>query len=686
MTSQRSPPASVAPLPRLPFSTEGAPYGIAPAARRRVLVESLAPRVDGGRYPVKRVLGDRVSASCDLVRDGQDAVAGALLVRRPAGREWLRQPLAAVGGEGYQASFVVDEIGQWQFAVVAWIDPFETWRASTRKKLDAGQSVELDMSAGASLVRAHAARAEGASADVLRNAATKLEDGSIAASDRWALASAPPVLAALGECSDLRDATHSEPVTLVVDPPRARFSSWYEMFPRSAGAPGRHGTLRDVAARLGYVAGLGFDVLYLPPIHPIGRTARKGPNNAPEAGPEDVGSPWAIGGPEGGHKSVHPKLGTLDDLQTLVKKARELGIEIALDIALQASPDHPYVREHPEWFLHRPDGTIQYAENPPKRYEDVYPFDFYGAGWESLWEELHSIFVFWCEKGVRVFRVDNPHTKPLAFWEWCIARLKAAYPEAMFLAEAFTRPKLMYALAKVGFTQSYTYFTWRQSKRELTEYVTTLTRPPLSDFYRPNFWPNTPDILPTHLEYGNRAAFVQRLVLAATLSSNYGIYGPAFELMDRAAREGAEEYADNEKYQLRSWDLQSADSLADLITLVNRVRRENPALQDNLVTFHPTDDDALLAFSKRSADGVHAVLVVVNLDSHHAHGGHVALDLGALGVGTDEAFQAHDLLSDERHRFQGPRAYVELDPDFLPASIFAVRRHLRTEHDFDYYS
>ncbi|HEY4012961.1 MAG TPA: alpha-1,4-glucan--maltose-1-phosphate maltosyltransferase [Polyangiaceae bacterium] len=685
MASHRSPPASLPPLPRLPFSGEG-PQDISPAARRRVFVEALAPRVDGGRYPVKRVVGDRVSASCDLVRDGQDAVAGALLVRRPAAREWLRQPLQSVAGERYEASFLVDEIGQWQFAILAWIDPFETWRAGTRKKIDAGQDVELDLAAGALLLKAYASRADAAGADTLRSAAARLEDGSLVAADRWASAASPPILAAVAECPDLRDATQSEPVVIVVDPVRARFSSWYEMFPRSAGAPGRHGTLRDVAARLPYVASLGFDVLYLPPIHPIGRTARKGPNNAPNAGPDDVGSPWAIGGPEGGHKSVHPRLGTIDDLQALVRKARELGIEVALDIALQASPDHPYVTQHPEWFLHRPDGTIQYAENPPKRYEDVYPFDFYGAGWESLWEELHGIFVFWCEKGVRVFRVDNPHTKPLAFWEWCIARVKAAYPDALFLAEAFTRPKLMYALAKLGFTQSYTYFTWRQSKRELTDYVTTLARPPLSDFYRPNFWPNTPDILPTHLEFGNRAAFVQRLVLAATLSSNYGIYGPAFELMDRAAREGAEEYADNEKYQIRSWDLQRQDSLGDLITLVNRVRRENPALQDNLVTFHPTDDDALLAFSKRSADGAHVVLVVVNLDSHHRHAGHVALDLAALGVGPDEAFQAHDLLSDERHRFQGPQAYVELDPEFLPASVFAVRRHLRTEQDFDYYS
>jgi starch synthase (maltosyl-transferring) len=399
-----------------------------------------------------------------------------------------------------------------------------------------------------------------------------------------------------------------------------------------------------------------------------------------------VGSPWAIGGPEGGHKAVHPELGTLDDLRALVKSARAVGIEVALDIALQASPDHPYVKEHPEWFLHRADGSIQYAENPPKKYQDVYPFDFECAAWESLWLELASIFHFWCEQGVRVFRVDNPHTKPVPFWEWCIADVKSAYPEAVFLAEAFTRPKVMYALAKSGFTQSYTYFTWRHSKREFVEYMQELTRPPVSDFFRPNFWPNTPDILPEHLQFGNRATFVQRLILAATLSSNYGIYGPPFELMERAARAGSEEYADNEKYQLRAWDLDREDSLRDVVALVNRIRRETPALQDNLVTFHPTDDEYLLAYSKRTPSGDGAVLVVVNLDAHHAHAGALSLDLGALGVAPDEAFQVHDLLADERYRWQGARAYVSLDPVIMPASIFVVKRRVRTERDFDYFA
>ncbi len=451
-------------------------------------------------------------------------------------------------------------------------------------------------------------------------------------SARFAEATSAAVIAVAARHPDRADATRGRAGRVVVDPVLARFSAWYEMFPRSAGPAGQHGTLRDCARRLPYVASMGFDVLYLPPVHPIGRSYRKGPNNTLEAGAADVGSPWAIGAPEGGHKAVHPELGTLDDLRALVREARVLGIEVAIDIALQASPDHPYVKEHPEWFLHRADGSIQYAENPPKKYQDVYPFDFEGPAWESLWHELASIFLFWCEQGLRVFRVDNPHTKPLRFWQWCIADVKSAYPDAVFLAEAFTRPKLMYALAKLGFTQSYTYFTWRQSKQELSEYVTAITRPPISEFYRPNFWPNTPDILPEHLQFGGRAAFVQRLVLAATLSSNYGIYGPPFELMEHVAREGTEEYLDNEKYQIRTWDIDRKDSLRDVIALVNRIRRENPALQDNRITFHPTDDEQLLAFSKRSADGASVVLVVVNLDAHHAHAANVELDLDALGL------------------------------------------------------
>jgi starch synthase (maltosyl-transferring) len=661
------------------------------AARKRVLVEAVAPLVDGGRYPAKRVIGDRVEVSCDLVCDGHDAVAGVLFYRQstPDDTAWNAQALRPLGNDRFAASFDVGELGAWEFALESFIDVFATWRLGTQRKLEAGQDVDSELAAGGLLLRGCAARAEGRDAGdaaAFRAAALAIEDRASSLARRFSAATQVSIIEAASRHPDRADATRTGAYRLVVDPPRARFSSWYEMFPRSAGAPGQHGTLRDCARRLPYIAEMGFDVLYLPPIHPIGRAFRKGPNNALEASVADVGSPWAIGSTEGGHKAVHPQLGTLDDLRALVREARAIGIDVAIDVALQASPDHPYVKEHPNWFRHRLDGSIQYAENPPKKYQDVYPFDFECDAWESLWQELASIFLFWCKEGIRVFRVDNPHTKPLVFWEWCIDKVKARYPESIFLAEAFTRPKLMFSLAKVGFTQSYTYFSWRHSKWEFTEYMRELVRPPVSDFFRPNFWPNTPDILPENLQFGGRPAFIQRLLLAATLSSNYGIYGPPFELQEHVARSGTEEYVDNEKYQLRAWDIDRTDSLRDVIALVNRIRRDNPALQDNLVTFHPTDNDQLLAFSKRSVDFANVVLVVVNLDVHHAHSGYIEVDRQALGLPAEGPFQVHDLLADARYRWDDNHAYVALDPAILPASIFLVRRHLRTEQDFDYFA
>jgi starch synthase (maltosyl-transferring) len=467
-------------------------------------------------------------------------------------------------------------------------------------------------------------------------------------------------------------------VFIEVDRKKAEFSTWYEMFPRSAG------TLADVEKALPRVAKMGFDVLYLPPIHPIGSTFRKGKNNSEAAEEGDAGSPWAIGNTEGGHKSIHPELGTMEDFERLVAAAQGHGIEIALDVAFQASHDHPYVAEHPEWFLARPDGTIQYAENPPKKYQDIYPFHFETEAWRELWSELCDVFRFWIGKGVRVFRVDNPHTKPLPFWHWCIRALKNEFPELIFLAEAFTRPKIMQWLAKCGFTQSYTYFAWRNTKYELTEYFSGITKPPVSDFFRPNAWPNTPDILTEYLQYGGRPAFVIRLMLAATLSSSYGIYGPAFERMVHVAREpGGEEYFDSEKYQTIAWGT-SDDDLSDLIAAVNRIRRENPALQQNLtLQFHETDNDQILCYSKAAGDNV--IVTIVNVDPHNAQSGWVTLDLAALDVGVSRAFQVHDLLSNARHTWQGGRNFVKLDPNVVPAHIFKIRRKVRTERDFEYY-
>ncbi|HEX2657901.1 MAG TPA: alpha-amylase family glycosyl hydrolase, partial [Polyangia bacterium] len=486
-------------------------------------------------------------------------------------------------------------------------------------------------------------------------------------------------------------------LSIVVDPVRARFSSWYEMFPRSCapstqGGQGddqrlRHGTFRDAERRLPYVAQMGFDVLYLPPIHPIGRSFRKGPDNCLTAGPDDPGSPWAIGSREGGHKAIHPDLGTLDDFRHFVRAAADVGLQVALDIALQASPDHPYVKEHPEWFVHRADDSIQYAENPPKKYQDIYPFDFSGPAWTSLWEELASIFDFWIAQGITIFRVDNPHTKPLPFWQWCIARIKQRHPEVIFLAEAFTRPHVMYALAKGGFSQSYTYFTWRTTKGELTEFVQSIVDTSVGEFFRPNFWPNTPDILPEHLQFGTRATFVARAVLAATLSPSWGIYGPAYELQEKVSRPGAEEYVHNEKYQLRRWPLDRADSLAPLLERLNRIRAGHPALQRLEGTvFHDTDSEALICYSRVVDEpDADALLVVVNLDPHHRRSGWLTLDAKALGLADEARFQVHDLLSDARYLWHGPRAFVELDPAIMPAHIFRLRRLVRSEQTFEYY-
>jgi starch synthase (maltosyl-transferring) len=481
---------------------------------------------------------------------------------------------------------------------------------------------------------------------------------------------------------------YSKELCLVADREKAGFSAWYEMFPRScAPEPGRHGTLRDCEAWLPYIAAMGFDVLYLPPIHPIGHTFRKGKNNQVIAGPEDVGSPWAIGSECGGHTAIDPKLGTLDDLDRLITQANTHGIEIALDLAFQCSPDHPYVRQHPEWFRKRPDGTIQYAENPPKKYQDIFPLDFETPRWRELWKELKDVVLFWIEHGVRLFRVDNPHTKALPFWGWMIGEIKDLHPDVLFLAEAFTRPKLMQRLAKVGFSQSYTYFTWRNSKQELTGYFQELAESGVREYLRPNLWPNTPDILPEYLQAGGRAAFMIRFLLAATLGANYGIYGPAFELCESAATEpGSEEYLNSEKYELKHGDLASPWSLKDLIARVNRIRRENPALQRDVnLRFHPTDNPQVICYSKATNDLSDIIIVLCNLDPFHKQMGWIDLDLASLGLDARRTFQAHDLLSDGRFLWRGARNYFELTPESQPAHIMKVRKWVRTERDFDYY-
>jgi starch synthase (maltosyl-transferring) len=657
--------------------------------RRRVTVAAVRPELDAGRFAVKRVLGDRFTVEADLLVDGHDHLAGCLLYRHADAPSFSELPLVSLGNDRFAAAFVLDRLGTWLYTVESWLDEWGSFTWGLERKAAAGQEVSVELAAGAELVRAAATRARDAAPDdaaALAAAAQQLGEATRPVAERVSVALDAPLLATMARHPDRRFATrHGRIIEVVVDPPRARFSTWYELFPRSLGEAGRHGTFADVEKQLPRLAALGFDVLYLPPIHPIGKTNRKGRNNALYADPEDVGSPWAIGAAEGGHTAINPALGTLEDFRQLVSRAREMNIEIALDMAFQASPDHPWVTQHPEWFNHRADGTIQYAENPPKKYQDVYPFKLDGPEWRSLYEELKSVFEYWIAQGVSLFRVDNPHTKPLPFWEWCIGELKAAHPETLFLAEAFTRPKLMSQLAKLGFSQSYTYFTWRTSKRELTEYMQQLMQTDMREYFRPNFWPNTPDILPEHLQWGGRPAFLQRLILAATLSSNYGIYGPAFELMEHLPRPGTEEYVDNEKYQLRQWPLDSPDSLAPVIVRVNRARRENRALQDNRnLHFHDTDNDFVIAYSKRSDDG-NVIFTVVNLDPAHRHSAWIDVDGAALGVVGDESFQMHDLIGDARYQWRAGRNFVMLDPHVMPGHIFRVRHRARNEHNFEYY-
>lgn len=653
-----------------------------------MIIEAASPEVDGGAFPAKRVIGDVVFAEADIFADGHDLISAVVLHRHDSEKEWREVQMRLLANDRWRAELTVEALGFHRFTIEAWIDHFLTWHRDLKKRVDGGATeddLRVQLQIGLEYIRAAAARAGSRDRRKLRTFIDLLESGD-AVGDKIEDLESEDLLAIMWRNADRGLATryHTE-LLIEVDRPKAAFSAWYELFPRSAATQeGRHGTFRDVEAHLPRIARMGFDVLYLPPIHPIGATFRKGKNNRVAAEPDDVGSPWAIGGAEGGHKAIHPQLGTIADFESLVSKAEEYGIEVAMDIAFQASPDHPYVKEHRDWFLNRPDGTIQYAENPPKKYQDIYPFHFESEAWSELWEELRDVFAFWIGKGVRVFRVDNPHTKPLPFWEWCIRDLKREWPELIFLSEAFTRPKIMYRLAKAGFTQSYTYFAWRHTKHELTEYFEALTKPPVSELLRANVWPNTPDILTEFLQYGGRAAFTQRLILAATISSNYGIYGPAYERFEHVAREhGSEEYLDSEKYQIRFWPPTEED-LSELIAVINRVRRENPALQQNAtLTFHETSHEQILCYSKTAGDN--AVVCVVNLDPHNAHTADVDLNYDALQLEAGKPFQAHDLLSGARFTWHSGRNTLTLNPRVIPAHIFRIRRRVRTERDFEYF-
>jgi starch synthase (maltosyl-transferring) len=633
-----------------------------PALLHRVVVENVYPEVDGGRFPIKRVAGEQVIVSADVHADGHDQIAAALLYRRAGDAAWNEAAMEAAGNDRWRAAFTVAAPGIYEYTIEGWIDRFATWRDELAKKVAAGQDVASELLEGAALVGAG------------HDAARALADAARPQAERAAIALGDDLQRTVARRPDRSRATQYDRVLQVtVERERARTGAWYEMFPRSAGTdPSRSATFDEAAARLPYVAAMGFDVLYLPPIHPIGRSFRKGRNNSLTPEPGDPGSPWAIGSDEGGHTAVEPGLGTLDDFDRFVASARKLGLEVALDLAYQASPDHPYVREHPEWFRHRPDGTIKYAENPPKKYQDIYPINFESEAWQALWVELKRIVEFWIGHGVKIFRVDNPHTKPYRFWQWALADIKRHHPDTIFLSEAFTRPKVMRYLSKSGFSQSYTYFTWRNTKPELTEYFTELTQTSVREYMRPNLFANTPDILHEYLQRGGRPAFQIRFVLAATLGASYGIYS-GFELAEHVpVREGSEAYLDSEKYQIKPRNFEQANSLAELIRRVNTIRRDHPALQrDWGLRFHQTGNPELLCYSKRSEDGRDLLLMVVNLDPLNMQHGFIQVPTAILGL-PEASFEVHDLLSDEHYYWRGEWNYVRLDPQVQPAHILRV--------------
>jgi starch synthase (maltosyl-transferring) len=622
----------------------------------------------------------------DVIVDGHDKLTVVLRHRPRSSDAWGEVPMTPRGNDLYEAELTLAFFEPHFYTVCAWIDRFGSWKEGLEKKFKAHQDVESELLEGALLLDDAAGRATGADRQWLTERAELLRSPQPQEARFWA-AVAEEVSAIISRYPDRSgEVAYERTLQVKVDRERARCSAWYELFPRSITQNGAgSGTFRDVERFLPQVARMGFDVLYFPPIHPIGRVKRKGRDNALVAGPDDPGSPWAIGAAEGGHKDIHPDLGTFDDFQHLVQAAKDHGIEIALDLAYQCAPDHPYVADHPDWFRHRPDGTIKYAENPPKKYEDVYPINFECDSWQELWDELKSVVLFWIDKGVRIFRVDNPHTKPLRFWHWLISSIHEEHPDIIFLAEAFTRPKVMQALAKAGFNQSYTYFTWRNTRRELTEYLTDLTQTDLQDYFRPNFFTNTPDILPEYLQFGGRAAFMARLVLAATLAANYGIYS-GFELCEAAGIPGTEEYLHSEKYEIKHWDWDRPGNIRDFIAQVNRIRRENPALHSNeRLRFYPADNEQILFYGKTTEDLSNIVLVAVNVDPHHLQEGWVTLPIEEYGIRPDEVYQVHDLIGEGRYFWQGSRNYIRLDPQSCPAQIYRVRRKLKTERDFDYF-
>ncbi|MBL7861725.1 MAG: alpha-1,4-glucan--maltose-1-phosphate maltosyltransferase [Cyclobacteriaceae bacterium] len=640
--------------------------------KSRVIIETVQPLVEGGLYPAKRTAGERVDVSAAIFGDGHDHIRAEVLFKKEGAAAWQRVEMTPTFNDEWKASFYVTEQGFYVYTIQAWVDHFDTWYDGFKKKANAKIDVTVELMEGAILLRTL-----GESNPELIAYARRLEDKS-----RYQTA------IDLVLSKEFEEVVHHNPlriyetklnseIKIKVEHAKANFSAWYEFFPRSASLEsGKHGTFQDCIRLLPRIAAMGFDVLYFPPIHPIGKVNRKGKNNNVRSQPGEPGSPWAIGSDEGGHKSILPALGTLADFNKLVVEAKKMGIDVAMDIAFQCAPDHPYVKEHPEWFKQRPDGTIQYAENPPKKYQDIYPFNFENDNWQGLWDELKSVFLFWIEQGVKIFRVDNPHTKPIPFWHWVILEIQKDHPDIIFLSEAFTRPKIMASLAKVGFTQSYTYFTWRVSKQELIDYVNELVFGPSRNYFRPNFWPNTPDILPYHLQHQGENIFILRYAMAATLSSNYGVYGPAYEFYENTPIEGREEYFNSEKYEVRHYDWKRTNRMTDIMSLLNKIRKENEAMQSTWnIQFCPIENNQILAYLKATDDLKNIILVVVNLDPQRGQSGFVQLPKDRLKLTDKINIKVHDLITDEHYTWTQEWNYVDLNPNKMPFHVLKLEIH-----------
>jgi len=640
-----------------------------------VVIENLQPLIEGGRYPIKRIAGEDLAVDADIFKDGHDVVAAVLKWRVLGKRAWRETPMTFIDNDRWRGVCTLYDEAVHEYTVEAWTDSFRSWQSEFAKKFEGGISdLQSEALEGAAIVKVAAKRArDRADAARLREFSEQIANG--ANSEIYAITKSGELEVLMATYPDRSTATHYDPAPrVVVDRQGALFGAWYEFFPRSAEGRDRGSTFRDCLPRVDDAKVMGFDVIYFPPIHPIGHTNRKGRNNSIACEPGDPGVPWAIGSEAGGHKAVEPSLGTLADFDWLQKEVRKRGMEIALDFAINCSPDHPYVKEHPEWFYKRPDGTIKYAENPPKKYEDIYPLNFRCENWRELWAEMKSIVLFWAEHGVRIFRVDNPHTKPVAFWEYLITGVREKYPDTIFLSEAFTRPKMMKALAKAGFNQSYTYFTWRNTKHELTEYFTELTQTEMSEYFRPNLWPNTPDILPPVLQNGGRPAFMTRVLMAATLSPLYGIYS-GYELCENKALPGREEYLDSEKYQFKERDWNAPGNIKDWIARLNKIRKENRALQLYMnLRFYPAENDAILFYGKMTPARDNIILIAVNLDPFRKQHSFVDVPIEEFGQMETDTYQVHDLLNGARYTWRGRQNYVELDPEIQPAHIFLVRR------------